>query len=290
MSVPSRTISATPKGTKCSPTGTSPLLAKSAFVSSMMTGLRSAQRRLHQALGVGRIGRHADDQAGNVRPHRMITAAVVRAGAPERAGADAEDHRCVHLPVAHVVELRRLQHDLPRRLEHEVGEHQVGDGARAGGRGADRGAGKALFGDRRIDHARAAELLPEALGVREGAAALAGAFAEIEDVRVLAHLLGDAVADGVEPAGHDGRASGRGACCAARRIDRFREDMAPDSGRIRLRRVPGEVERVAHDVIDAPLDRGERGARQRPNSSPRRRRHVATGQRVAQASTSACVR
>ena len=30
--------SATPNGTKCSPTGTSPLLAKSAFVSSMMTG------------------------------------------------------------------------------------------------------------------------------------------------------------------------------------------------------------------------------------------------------------
>ena len=35
---PSRAIRATPKGTKCSPTGTSPLEAKSAFGSSMMTG------------------------------------------------------------------------------------------------------------------------------------------------------------------------------------------------------------------------------------------------------------
>ena len=52
-----------------------------------------------------------------------------------------------------------------------------------------------------------AELLPEALGVGEGAAALAGAFAEIDDVRIAPHLLGDAVAHRVEPA--RGRRSGR---------------------------------------------------------------------------------
>ena len=114
----------------------------------------------------------------------MIAAAVVRAGAAQRAGADAHHHRRVHLAVAHVAQLRRLQHDLPGGLEHEIGEHQVGDRARAGRRGADRGAGEALLGDRRVDHARAAELLPEVLGVREGAAALAGALAEIEDVRI----------------------------------------------------------------------------------------------------------
>ena len=47
-------------------------------------GVRPAQRRLHQALGVGRIGRHADDQARNVRPHRMITC---RCGAGRRSEA-----------------------------------------------------------------------------------------------------------------------------------------------------------------------------------------------------------
>ena len=35
---PARAIRATPNGTKCSPTGTSPLEAKSAFGSSMITG------------------------------------------------------------------------------------------------------------------------------------------------------------------------------------------------------------------------------------------------------------
>ena len=38
MSSPARAMRATPKGTKCSPTGTSPFEAKSAFGSSMITG------------------------------------------------------------------------------------------------------------------------------------------------------------------------------------------------------------------------------------------------------------
>ena len=38
------------------------------------------------------------------------------------------------------------------------------------------------------------------LGVREGAAALAGALAEIDQVAVAPHLLGDPVPDGIEPA------------------------------------------------------------------------------------------
>jgi hypothetical protein len=39
--------------------------------------------------------------------------------------------------------------------------------------------------------------------MREGAAALAGPFAKIDDVAVAPHLLGDAVAHRVEPAGLD---------------------------------------------------------------------------------------
>ena len=45
-----------------------------------------------------------------------------------------------------------------------------------------------------------AELLVQVLRMGEGAAALTRSFAEIDDIGVAAHLLGDAVAHGVEPA------------------------------------------------------------------------------------------
>ena len=106
------------------------------------------QRGFHQALRVGGRGGHADDQPGNVRPDRMVAAGMVRAGAAHRAAAHADHHRRVHLSVRHVAQLRRLQRDLPARLEQEIGKHQVGDDAHAGGGGAQGGAGKALLADR----------------------------------------------------------------------------------------------------------------------------------------------
>ena len=96
---PRARCAATPKGTKCSPSGTSPLVAKSALGSSMMHRVAGAERGLHQPLGVGRRRRHADDEPRHVREHRMIDAAVVRPGAAHRAGADAHHHRRVHLAV-----------------------------------------------------------------------------------------------------------------------------------------------------------------------------------------------
>ncbi len=220
--------------------------------------IRGAQRRLHQALGVGGVGRHADDQAGDVRPHRVVGAAVVRPGAADAAHADAHHHRRVHLAVAHVAELGGLQHDLAGRLEQEVGEHEVGDGAGAGGRGAEGGAGEALLGDRRIDHPLRAELVVEVPGVGEGAAALAGALAEIEDVRVAPHLLGDAVADGIEPALlHHLRRGGRTKRLG--RVDRLGIDMVRDGRRVRLGAGAGEGQRLAGRSLDAGVDRVEIG-------------------------------
>ena len=152
-SVPARAMRATPKGTKCSPVGTGPLDGEQRLGLEHDHRIAGAQRRLHQPLGVGRRRGHADDQAGDVRPDRVIDAAVVRAGTPHCARADADHHRRGHLAVAHVAELGRLEDDLPGGLEEEVGEHQVGDRSRPGRRGADRGAGEAQLGDRRVDHA-----------------------------------------------------------------------------------------------------------------------------------------
>ena len=147
-----------------------------------------------------------------MREDRMIAAAVVRPGAAQRAGADAHHHRRVHLAVGHVAQLRRLQNYLPGGFEREIGEHQVRDVRAAGRRGADCGGGEALLGDRRVDHPLRPELLPQTLCVGEAAAALAGAFAEIEDAGLRAHLLGDAVAHRLEPARvRDGRCRGAAA-------------------------------------------------------------------------------
>ncbi len=180
---------------------------------------------------------------------------MVRAGRAHRARADADHHRRGHLPVRHVAQLRRLQRDLPGGLEQEVGEHQVGNAAHARRRGAKRRAGEAKFGDRRVDHPVSPELLVEPLGVGEGAAALAGSFAEIDDVRIAPHLLGDAVAHGVEPARllrRDVVSQGR-ECFS--RVDRVGIDMQMRRRRVRLRRTPCELDRFLDDAIDLGLDR-----------------------------------
>ena len=165
-----------------------------------------AQRRLHQPLGVRRRRGHADDEPRHMREDRMIDAAVVRPRAAQRPGAHPHHHRRRHLAVAHVAQLRRLQEDLPRRLEGEVGEHQIRHRPRPGRRGPHRRGGEPLLRDRRVDHPLGAELLPEPLGMGEAAAALAGPLAEVHDRRVRPHLLGEPVAHRVEPAHLLGRA------------------------------------------------------------------------------------
>ena len=156
--------------------------------------ITGAQGGFHQTLGIGRIGRQAHNQSRHMRPHRVVHAAVVRPGRAHRASAGANHHRRLHLTVAHVAQFSRLQDDLAGRLEQEVGKHQVGHAARTGGRCAQTHAGEAEFGDRRVDHAFGAEFLVQALGVGEGATALARALAQVHDQRVAAHLLGQAVA------------------------------------------------------------------------------------------------
>ena len=188
---------------------------------------------------------------------------MVRSGAPYGAGTDADHHGRVHLAVRHVAKLGGLEDDLARRLEHEVSEHEIGDRARAGRGGTEGGAGEALLGDRRIDHALRPELQPKPLGMSERAAALAGALAEVHDVRVAAHLFGDAVTDRVEPACRHGR-RGLGRHQGLRRIERLGVHEGAHRRRIGFRRSPREAERGLHGVLDALLDAIElRGGRDR---------------------------
>ena len=152
-----------------------------------------------------------------------------------------------------------------------------------------RGAGEALLGDRRVDHALRPELGPQPLGVREGAAALAGAFAEIEDRRIAAHLLGDAVAHRVEPACH-GAAGLRRRGQRRRRVQRLGEDMVERRRRIRLGRAPGELQRVLNDLLDPRVDRVELAGGGRLEILDQLLAERRNGSRCSPSSTSACVR
>ena len=78
--------------------------------------------------------------------------------------------------------------------------------------------------NRRIDHTLRAEFLPKVLCVCKGSATFARALTEIEDRLVAAHFFGDAVAHGVEPAGHLAAACRLRIQCI-RRVDRLGKDM-----------------------------------------------------------------
>ena len=79
-------------------------------------------------------------------------------------------------------------------LQREVPGHELDDGLEAGKGRADAGAGKGIFGDRRVDHAPLAELIEQALGDLVGALILADLLAHDEHAVVGAHLLGHGVA------------------------------------------------------------------------------------------------
>ena len=153
-----------------------------------------ADRGLEQALGVGG-GRGRDHlQAGNVRePGRIILAVL---GGDARGGAvrPAEHDRAAHLAARHIKRLGRRIDQLVHRLHGEIEGHELDDRLQAGERRADAQAGKAVLGDRRVDHALVAELLQQSLRDLVGALIFGDLLAHHEHVLVAPHLLGHGVA------------------------------------------------------------------------------------------------
>ena len=136
------------------------------------------ERRQQQPLGVGgRRGLH-HLEAGDVAEPGLEALAVLGGGAG--AGARRHPHHQRHrgLAAEHVAQLRRLVDDLLHRERGEVGELELEDRAQAGQRRADRDAGAAELGDRRVHHPVRAEAVDEIAGHLEGAAV---------DADVLAH-------------------------------------------------------------------------------------------------------
>jgi hypothetical protein len=73
----------------------------------------------------------------------------------------AEHDRRTHLAAGHVKRLGGGIDDLVDRLHGEVEGHELDDRAQAGHSAHRRHAGKAMLGDRRVDHALGAEFLQQ---------------------------------------------------------------------------------------------------------------------------------
>ena len=99
--------------------------------------------------------------------------------------ADRDRDRLARPPVR----LRGDGDDLVERARDEVGELQLDDWTLALPGCADRGTDEPLFRDRRVDHARLAELVEEAGRHPERTAEGADVLAEEEDAIILAHRV-----------------------------------------------------------------------------------------------------
>jgi hypothetical protein len=118
-----------------------------------------ADRRLQQPLGVARRVGRDHLQSGDVRIPGRVVLAVLSGDAGRRAIRSAEHDRGGHLAAGHVAGLGGGVDDLVHRLHGEVEGHELDDGLQPCQRRADAETGKAMFGDRRVDHAVRAELL-----------------------------------------------------------------------------------------------------------------------------------
>ena len=157
-------------------------------------GVGIADRGLQQALVVGRRIRRDHLQAGDLRVPGRIVLAVLGGDAGGGAVGPAEHDRAAHLPARHIQRLGGGVDDLVDRLHGEVEGHELDDRLQAGHRRTDADAGKAVLGDRRVDHAPRAEFLQQALRHLVGALIFRDLLAHDEDVGVAPHLFGHGVA------------------------------------------------------------------------------------------------
>ncbi len=124
---------------------------------------------------------------------------MLRRGAAPGADHCADDERRLGLAAEHVAELGRLIEDLVEADAEKIAEHQLGDRAQPGDRGAGGGSHDRRFGDRGVDDPALAEFAKEpfrhaehtaigvALPLRAGAPC--DVLADHDNARVAAHFL-----------------------------------------------------------------------------------------------------
>ena len=153
-----------------------------------------ADRRLQQALAVGRGGGAGDEQSRHLQVERLEAVGVGGAELVAAAARHPDHHWHLRLAVEHVWDRGGVVDDLVQREEAEVDGHQLDDRPQAVHRRPDAGADDRVLGDRGVADAPLAELLQQAFGHLEGAFEDADVLAHHEDGLVGAHLLEHRVA------------------------------------------------------------------------------------------------
>ena len=123
---------------------------------------------------------------------------MVQSAADVAAARRAHDDRHRRPATVPVTQRRGLIDNLIEAARDEVGKLHLGDGPVAAQRRPDADADDRRFRDGRVDDARLAELLEEALRDAERAAILADVLAEHEDLRIPPHFFGEPFADSFE--------------------------------------------------------------------------------------------
>jgi hypothetical protein len=113
------------------------------------------------------------------------------------ADAAAQEEGHADPPAAHVLHLGNLVENLADRIENEVGEHEINDWPGAGHGGAAGQADKTPLRDGRVTEPLRPIEVKQPFGGLEVAAALADAFSQDEDGRVLGHLLRQGLVGGL---------------------------------------------------------------------------------------------
>ena len=137
---------------------------------------------------------------------------MLRAAAVARPALRPQHERHRQLAAGHEMRLGRAVDQLVERERDEVDEHDLQHGPQARLCGADRHPRDGRLADRRVDHARRAELLGQAGSGRVGRA-LGDVLAEHEDACIGSHGGGERTGDRLDVGGlsHRRRPSGRSA-------------------------------------------------------------------------------
>jgi hypothetical protein len=159
--------------------------------------IRIPYRGGKQSDDVGGIGRSHDLEARDHHGPVFHALAVLGAKARTRTIGSAHDQRTLGLPVAHVAVLGELIGDIVETDRQKIGEHDLGDGFKAGHCRTHGGAEDGLFGNRRIAHAFRPEPLKQADCGLEHAARLRDILTEKNHVGIARHLLRDTAGDSV---------------------------------------------------------------------------------------------
>ena len=130
------------------------------------------------ACHVGGCRRRHDLEPGHVGVEGLDGLRVVQRSVHAAAPRGAHDERHREVAVGAVVDLGRLAHQLVEGRVDEVGELDLGDGPHTRQRQPDGHTDDARLGQRRVEHARLAELGEQAVGGAEDAAPRAHVLAQ----------------------------------------------------------------------------------------------------------------